>query len=590
MGSSSNASSYTPFQPAPILDGDGEVGTAPSSSKFYNAVGSPRFSPQETTPNSATKTKKNLGSYNYLFSAPVLSLGGRGIGVNLAANYNSRLWNKDIVGCNSTMTFNYEKAVPAPGHDDGYPATKTERGNITHVQTFSIVSPTEVSTTRYIKYDIFGNVVEAQLSCCVLRKYQFSGSTTGLYYSQPDWVKDGPSSGPNLTTSYLYDFETGLVESVTDPDGLPTQFQYDVAWRLKTVTLPSGAVTTTQFDRTADGNDQLAYSEKLTYTEPVTPPEEKKLVTKSWFDGAGRVIRSGSGKGDSPSSFDAVKILYDSLGRGLKQSNPYVGGQTGDGSPSYWTVNTYDILSRVTLVTLPSLPGSGSNTVQTSYAGATASSGAKVTVTDQVGRKRQSEVDGLGRLISVTEMNPATGQLDETGYKTTYSYSGLDNLTGVNQGNQTRSFDYDSLSRLTSQTTPEGGAVTFTYKDFDAVETHTDPRGVVTTYGYDGLNRLNSVSYNTVLGVTTSDTVSITYKQTSPGKGSVDIVTDSAGTEDYDYDSLGRVSTRSRTITGNSNTYTTSYEYNPAGQQTAIVYPSSKRVRYNSEECITSAM
>ena len=56
-------------------------------------------------------------------------------------------------------------------------------------------------------------------------------------------------------------------------------------------------------------------------------------------------------------------------------------------------------------------------------------------VTDQVSRKRQSQVDGLGGLTSVTEQDPASGALSLI---TTYSYNTLDNLTGVNQGGQTR--------------------------------------------------------------------------------------------------------------------------------------------------------
>jgi hypothetical protein len=78
-----------------------------------------------------------------------------------------------------------------------------------------------------------------------------------------------------------------------------------------------------------------------------------------------------------------------------------------------------------------------------------------------VNRKRQSQVDGLGRLISVTEQDPATGALSLV---TTYSYDTLDNLTGVNQGGQTRSFSYDpgikSLNGLTLVASQQFGDVT----------------------------------------------------------------------------------------------------------------------------------
>ncbi|MEK6288511.1 MAG: RHS repeat domain-containing protein [Acidobacteriota bacterium] len=54
-----------------------------------------------------------------------------------------------------------------------------------------------------------------------------------------------------------------------------------------------------------------------------------------------------------------------------------------------------------------------------------------------------------------------------TGNEASYFYDA--NNWSVNQGGQTRSFAYDSLGRMTSQTTPEGGAVSSTYKDCGSV-------------------------------------------------------------------------------------------------------------------------
>lgn len=100
----------------PIIDPDGGEITSPGAAKFNNAVGMTRFGPQESSEISAIKTRRQLGSYNYLFTTPVLGLGGRGVGVELALNYNSRLWNKD----DSTMTFNFNKGWPAAGWTLGY--------------------------------------------------------------------------------------------------------------------------------------------------------------------------------------------------------------------------------------------------------------------------------------------------------------------------------------------------------------------------------------------------------------------------------------------------------------------------------------
>src|SRR5205085_2451635 len=103
-------------------------------------------------------------------------------------------------------------------------------------------------------------------------------------------------------------------------------------------------------------------------------------------------------------------------------SNPFTSG----GSPGYVTSYSYDALARPTLTTFPD-----NNTLQTAYNGST------VSETDQVNRKIKRESDGLGRLIKITEQDVSSGTLNQ---ETTYSYNLLDKLTGVNQGNQTRSW------------------------------------------------------------------------------------------------------------------------------------------------------
>ncbi|HXF39383.1 MAG TPA: BACON domain-containing carbohydrate-binding protein, partial [Blastocatellia bacterium] len=332
---------------------------------------------------------------------------------------------------NYTVNTLMDYGVSAPNHDySGFGVTGTSRGNVTKV-TMSVL-PGTATISRSFKYDVFGNVVRADVSCCQTKTTAFSSAT---WFSQPDSVTDGdPLQAPHLTTSFSYDFSTGLALSTTDPNGQPTSFDYDSAWRVKTINSATGASTLTQFDKDSNQNDLLSYFQRVTYLE-ADGITTRTITSRSWFDGAGRVLRAGTAAGASPTSYDAVKTEYDSMGRVSRQSNPYTGDVNGNGSPAFWTSNTYDPQSRVTTVTLPD-----TQTIQTEY------NGAIVTVTDQVNRKRQSQVDGLGRLIGVTEQDPATGVLS---LATTYSYDTLDNLTGVNQGGQTRSFAYDSLGRMT---------------------------------------------------------------------------------------------------------------------------------------------
>jgi RHS repeat-associated protein len=461
-----------------------------------------------------------------------------------------------------------------PNHDWDYDQTRTSRGNVTGVQTWSNLT-TDTYTVQYTKYDIFGNVVEADVSCCMAKTYHFAGNATGHYYSQPDWVRDGSAMGPSLTTSFQYNFNTGLVTQMTNPDGLNTTYEYDSAWRVLKVISPTAASVTTQPDRDSNGNDQLAYSEQLGYKDGSTT---KVINNKIWIDGAGHVLRSGTGAGISPSSFDTVATVYDPFGRVLKQSNPYTGDSSGNGTPQHWTKNIYDDLSRVKEVLLPDDQPSGQRSrVVTTYAGASASMGVTVTVKDQVGRERKSEMDGLGRLVKATEQDPASG--GSLSLATIYEYDVLDNLKRVDQGGQIRNFNYDAKSRLTSQTTPEAGTVSFTYTQFDAVADRTDARGVITTFDYDELNRPFRISHNNknAPGVAATPGLEISYKTGSPGKGQLLSVSDGSWNEGFTYDLQGRVASKT------SGPYTTQYLYNNANQITTLVYPSGKRLKVNRD-------
>jgi Bacterial Ig-like domain (group 2). len=101
------------YQIGVINDGESTISET-TATGFTNTTGTARFAPQEVA-QGPLKTKNNLGSYNYVFTAPVLALGGRGIGVNLGLTFNSRIWTKD-----TTMVFDYNKGWPAPGWSMGY--------------------------------------------------------------------------------------------------------------------------------------------------------------------------------------------------------------------------------------------------------------------------------------------------------------------------------------------------------------------------------------------------------------------------------------------------------------------------------------
>ncbi|MEW6212711.1 MAG: hypothetical protein AB1631_30580 [Acidobacteriota bacterium] len=119
---------------------------------------------------------------------------------------------------------------------------------------------------------------------------------------------------------------------------------------------------------------------------------------------------------------------------------------------------------------------------------------------------------------------------------------------------------------------------------YDAVKKRVDARNVETHYKYDSLNRLERVWYTGLgggdtgavrpalpAGVEATVDVVLQYNTASPGNGAASRVDDGAGYATCAYDSLGRNTSKSRVI--DTYTFTTSYEYNQVGQQTAIIYP-----------------
>ncbi|HLG15431.1 MAG TPA: RHS repeat-associated core domain-containing protein [Blastocatellia bacterium] len=476
---------------------------------------------------------------------------------------------------------------PPPGFNTKF-VDRTARGLVTKALLWSDATSPSAQITFRRQYDIFGNEVKAEVSCCSVKSFTFSST---MYYSAPLSATDGELGGVNMLTTLNYDFDTSFLNSQTDPQGLTTSYAPDAAMRLRTVTLPKLATdpnppTVETFfpaDPSFAGKDGLKYQSQITYMDGST---QRVQVSNQWFDGGGRAVRGGSGSGAVPTSFDAVKMIYDEMGRPLKTTNPYTTTDpNGDtvGLPNATTTD-YDNLGRVVTVTLPD-----GNTVRSSY------NGAEATATDQVGRQRRNRVDGLGRLVRVTEQNPANGTLE---WVTNYTYDLLDNLVQVDQGGQLRAYKYDSLGRLLFERIPEQAATIndgtgtmwscqYTYTTFGAVQTKKDPRGVVTNYGYDALNRLTSVAYNlaSAPGVEPTTNVSINYNNPAgqtAGKGQVSFITDGAGREDFTYDVLGRLTSKMRTIDG-VNQYTTGYEYNQASQLSVMVYPSNKRVRMNRD-------
>jgi len=247
------------------------------------------------------------------------------------------------------------------------------------------------------------------------------------------------------------------LNSSTDSSGATTQYKYvdqnnnaDPLWRV------------------LQSIDPLSYTTWTIYSPGTAIPATGETVlsnsatsavdTLTTFDGLMRPILKQTRTAPGSTTFDTVVIRYDPSGRAVSVGIPC---EYTASSPcaSSTTTTTYDGLDRPLKVTdggggYTSYAYSSNDTLQTT---GPAPTGENVKV-------RQMQYDGMGRLTSVCEVTSGTsgwpgracGQTSsQTGYLTSYSYSGPGNvstLTSVTQNAQgtpqTRAYSYDGLNRL----------------------------------------------------------------------------------------------------------------------------------------------
>jgi YD repeat-containing protein len=269
---------------------------------------------------------------------------------------------------------------------------------------------------------------------------------------------------------WQWDYEAGKVTTATDINNVNTTYSYSD--RLDRMTQKVAAAGLSGFQGQTN----------VTYTSPTdvqiqqdqTSWTDQALHTEMLYDGFGREIEERHYKKSNGTYISTTKS-YDALGRVAATTDPSI---PGDGL-NYATTYGYDALGRT--VSVSTADGAVARTSYTSY---------YTTAADQAGHARVTQTDALGRLGAVWE--------DPGGfnYETTYAYDVLDDLTGVYQGSETRTFSYDSMKRLLSAANPESGTTSYTYDSVGNLLTKTDVRGIKITYAYDALNRITGKGYS----------------------------------------------------------------------------------------------
>jgi RHS repeat-associated protein len=353
------------------------------------------------------------------------------------------------------------------------------------------------------------------------------------------------TQGSTFLTKRMTYFDTGKVQTVTDVNGAQTTYTYgacgnsfptsvsepltlsrSMTWNCTggvqlTVTDENSQTNTTAFTdpyfwRPASVTDPTTAATNITYTNQTQMEASlsfnsgnSALDVLATRDTLGRPHLSQLREAPNSTNFDSTEFDYDSLGRPSRTTLPFVAtaGQTNSSAPSQ--TKTYDALGRIT-----NLSDNSSGYRSFSYSQNDVYITRGPAPTGENTKRRQEEYDALGRLTSVCEITSASDggtcgqQVSQTGYWTQYTYNALGRLTAVTQNaqssgsTQTRSFVYDLMGRLTSETHPESGTTTYAYDSDSTCGTssgdrvkRTDAMSNVTCYTYDALHRLLTITY-----------------------------------------------------------------------------------------------
>jgi len=377
-------------------------------------------------------------------------------------------------------------------------AVTGSRGNLT---TASYMVNGSSALSKTFTYFDTGNVQTAT---------DVNGAPTTYNYGTGSCGNSFPTSiseSPSLSRSITWNCIGGVVTSLTDENNHTTSYTYNDAdfWRVNAATDALGNQTTFYYQPNPSySGPEMAWW--LTFNNGNSAASDFQ-----YMDGLGRTYVDQHEESPGSSTLDSVSYTFDSSGRPNSVSLPcaITWGQTCS-TPK--TTQTYDALGRKVQVT----NGGGLN-IAFSYSQNDTYRTVGPAPTNENTKQRQFEYDALGRLTSVCEVTGGTtawpggtcGQTNQvTGYWTQYAYDVVGHLTGVTQNaqstnkQQTRSYTYDGLGRMTSETNPESGTTTYTYDSDSTCGTSNgdlvkkvDTMGNTTCITYDALHRITSATY-----------------------------------------------------------------------------------------------
>ncbi|MEN6683445.1 RHS repeat-associated core domain-containing protein [Stenotrophomonas pavanii] len=198
------------------------------------------------------------------------------------------------------------------------------------------------------------------------------------------------------------------------------------------------------------------------------------------------------------------------------------------------------------------------------------------TVTDALQRVTSQQYDPLNRLAqTLQDVGGVAAEIRS-------QYNALDQVTQVTdpKGLHT-TYAYNGFGDLTGQVSPDSGASSFTVDAAGNRKTATDARGITATYHYDALNRLIGIAYpdpNLDVGYSYDVAPAVCAADERFAKGRLGQVLHANGSTQYCHDRFGQVTRKVQTVNGVASTLR--YAYSKSGRLSALTYPDGSVADY----------
>jgi RHS repeat-associated protein len=419
--------------------------------------------------------------------------------------------------------------------------------------------------TRDYRYDSVGNidrVTETPASG--------QGQTprvTSLGYGTTGQFLRSVTDAKSFVTQLEWDAAKGVQTRITDPNGLITQWEYDNFGRRSKETRPDGTRTEFALRNCDDGNGYCDFVDDFgtafAYESIATLRDANNVLVRTdsqVFDSRDLMLatRSQLLTGDTSTQVSFI----DSYGRLVSKYVPYTTARMPSGHPV--TTFTYDALGRLTLIRRPM-----SDTDPSNHDTRFSHSGLTETQTDALNRITTRVRDVVGRIVRVT---------DATSQSTEYGYDALGNLIRTRDPlGVERAMTFTPRGLKLTANDPDMGLWTYDYFPFQELKSKTDAKNQTITFTYDELSRVLTETMPEGAG---SITHTFTHGASSAAKNIGQLHSmQTAGTglttykETYVYDNVGRLS--QTTYTEGTTNYLVDYAYNPAGLLSKVTYPVS---------------